>query len=146
MTCVVQDPLAADVTVLRVRGPNPEESVACGPLVGSWNRATTPPDGAGQCDPLTVTLWPTTSDVELRRNSAPVPVAEVADADEPVRGAVARAAGLPAVEPPQPATPSATKKSEIRTGPPAMSRGRIAYPSSAPLSPAGPATTAPHGT
>ena len=80
VTCVVQDPLAFDVTVLRVRGP-PEEYVACGPLVGSWNMATTPPDGAGQCDPLIVTLWPTTSDVELRRNSALVPEAEVPDAD-----------------------------------------------------------------
>jgi hypothetical protein len=81
VTFVVQDPSGADITVFRVRGPNPEESVACGPLVGSWNRATTPPDGAGQCDPLTVTLWPTTSDVELRRNSALVPEAAVADAD-----------------------------------------------------------------
>src|ERR1700722_3409526 len=115
VTCVVQDPLAADVTVLRVRGP-PEEYVACGPLVGSWNMATTPPDGAGQCDPLTVTLWPTTSDVELRCNSAPVLAVDVVDADGPARGAVARAAGLPAGEPPHPATLSATKKSEIKTG------------------------------
>ena len=158
VTCVVQDPLASDVTVLRVRGPNPEEYVACGPLAGSWSSATTPPEGAGQCDPLTVTLWPTTGDVELRCNSALVLAGDVADLDGVVRGVMARAAEWPAVVPPQPAAPSAAKKTSatketsatekcgIWPGPPKVRRRRIANPPSTRLSSVRSATTAPHAT